>query len=122
IEQVAMAALAVPKKAPQHRKTLSRDNFYGTKLSTLRADATNAFASLGSTSAGDTSSIAELIETTFAASTGPKARFAAVQELSYHLRTTWRSTPIPQEADGIFPLSILTQTKRGYLVTVGRQM
>src|SRR5438034_7098080 len=92
LEQLASEALAVSKKARHHRKSLSGDNFYGNKLSTLRADATNAFASLGSTSAGDTSSIAELIETTFAASTGPKARFAAVQELSYHLRTTWRST------------------------------
>ncbi len=54
--------------------------------------------------------------------TDKRRRSKDLQEMCYHLRTTWRAAPIPREDDGLFPLSILAQTKRGYLVTVGRQM
>jgi hypothetical protein len=122
LEELVRAALDVAKKAKRHRVSLGGDNFYANKLATLRADATNIFRSLSSSSAGDSSAIAELIEATFATTTDARERARAVQELCYNLRTTWRSTPIPREDDGLFPLSILAQAKRGYLVTVGRQM
>jgi len=122
LEKLAQEALGVAKKAKRHSKSLGGDNFYGNKLATLRADATNAFSGLSSSSAGDTSTIAELVEVVFSAISEKKARAAAVQELCYNLRTTWKSVPVPQEDEGIFPLSILTQTKRGYLATIGRQM
>ena len=122
LDELARAALDVAKKAKRNGKGLGGDNFYANKLATLRADATNAFRSLSSASAGDSSAIAELLETAFSPTTvaGPRAK--AVQELCYNLRTTWRSSPVPREDDGLFPLSILAQAKRGYLVTVGRQM
>jgi hypothetical protein len=122
LEGLSQAALEVAKKARRNKKSLSGDNFYGNKLATLRADATNAFSQLAASSAGESSTIAELMETAFAPGTEKKARTEAVQELCYNLRTTWRSAPMPREDDGIFPLSILTNAKRGYLVTVGRQM
>lgn len=122
LEQLSQEALEVAKKARRNRKSLSGDNFYGNKLATLRADATNAFSQLAASSAGESSTIAELMETVFAPGTEKKARAAAVQELCYHLRTTWRSVHVPQEDTGIFPLSILTNAKSGYLVTIGRQM
>jgi hypothetical protein len=122
VEDLAQSALEVAKKARRHKKSLSGDNFYGNKLATLRADATNAFSQLSASSAGESSTIAELMEVVFAPATERKARVAAVQELSYNLRTIWRSAPVPQEDAGIFPLSILTAAKRGYLATVGRQM
>jgi hypothetical protein len=112
----------VAKKARRHHQNLSGDNFYGNKLATLRADATNAFRSLSSATIGDSSAIAELVESVFAAGTDKKRRASAFQELVYNLRTTWRSTAVPREDEGIFPLSLLSQTNRGYLSTIGRQM
>ena len=122
LEDLSREALEVVKKARRNSKSLSGDNFYGNKLATLRADATNAFSQFGASSAGESSTVAELMETVFAPGTEKKARAAAVQELCYNLRTKWRSEPVPQEDAGIFPLSILTNAKRGYLATIGRQM
>lgn len=122
LEVLARAAIDVVKKARRHKKGLAGDNFYANKLATLRADATNAFRALNSVSAGDSAAIAELIEAVFASSTSGKDRIKAVQELSYNLRTSWRAPTPPREDEGLFPLSILAQAKRGYLVTVGRQM
>lgn len=122
LEQLAHDALDVAKKARRQRKSLAGDNFYGNKLATLRADATNEFRSLGTASAGDSSALAELIENVFSPTSDQKIRTSAAQELCYNLRTNWRTLRVPREDDGLFPLSILTQANRGYLVTVGRQM
>ncbi len=122
LEELACAALDVAKKAKRHRAGLGGDNFYANKLATLRADATNAFRSLSSASATDSSAIAKLIEAVFATTSVGGSRTKAVRELCYNLRTTWRSTPAPREDDGLFPLGILSNAKRGYLVTIGRQM
>jgi hypothetical protein len=122
LQQLAQEALDLVKTARRNRKSLGGDNFYGNKLATIRADATNAFSELSASSAGESSTIAELVDTVFASGTEKKARVAAMQELSHNLRTKWRSTPAPREDGGIFPLSILTNAKRGYLVTIGRQM
>jgi len=122
LEELARAALEVAKKARRHKVSLGGDNFYANKLATLRADATNAFRSLSTSSAGDSSAIAELIETAFATTTAAGPRVKAVQELCYNLRTAWRSSAVPREDDGLFPLSILAHAKRSYLVTIGRQM
>jgi len=122
LEQLSRDALVVAKKARRHNKGLGGDNFYANKLATLRADATNAFRDLAPTSAGDSSAIAELMETVFSPTADSRKRATACQELCYNLRTTWRSTTAPREDEGLFPLSILAQAKRGYLVSVGRQM
>jgi hypothetical protein len=122
LEQLAREAVVTTKKAKQHRKSLNGDNFYANKLATLRADATNAFRDLAPTTAGDSSAIAELLETVFSPTKDARTRTAAVQELCYNLRTTWRSAAAPQEDEGLFPLSLLAKANRGYLVSVGRQM
>ncbi|MEO5722119.1 MAG: hypothetical protein ABIR71_11695 [Chthoniobacterales bacterium] len=122
IEELARAALDVAKKARRHHQNLTGDNFYGNKLATLRADATNAFRALSSASVGESSALAELVESVFAATTDVKRRTAAFQELVHSLRTTWRSASVPSEDDGVFPLSLLSRTGRGYLSTIGRQM
>ena len=122
LEALARAAVDVAKKARRHHKSLEGDNFYANKLATIRADATNSFRSLNSGGPGDSSAVAELMETIFAPLTQPKLRAKALQEFSYNLRTAWRSTPVPREDEGLFPLSILSKTRRGYLVTIGRQM
>lgn len=122
LEQLAGDALSVAKKAKRNRKSLAGDNFYANKMATLRADATNAFKGLAPTTAGDTSAIAELIEAVFSPSGDSKKRLTACRELCHNLRTVWRSTAAPREDEGLFPLNLLAQTRRGYLVTVGRQM
>lgn len=122
LERLARQAILVAKKARRHRKSLAGDNFYANKLATLRADATNVFRGLSPTSAGDSSAIAELMESVFSAKTDAKARAASCQELCYNLQTTWRVTTAPKVDEGLFPLSLLSRANRGYLVSIGRQM
>jgi hypothetical protein len=125
LENITDAALELAKKARRHRKSLAGDNFYGNKLASLRADATNAFRGLSSQSAGDSTALAELVEAVFAAETDPTKRLNSARELKFALRTTWHTKPdgaIKNAIPDLFPQSILAQASRGYLVTVGRQM
>jgi len=124
LETLVQQAIQIAKKARKHNKNLAHDNFYGNKLAELRTDAANAFQELSSQPIGDTAALAELIETVFAPQTAAPKRLAASRDLVFALRTTWKaskSVPAVIE-DGLFPLTILVQANRGYLVTVGRQM
>lgn len=94
-------------------------------MAELRSDATNAFSDLKSQSAGDTTALAELIESVFSIQTTHSNRVKCFRELSYALRTTWRQAkPVGTSFShaSLFPLTILTQAKRSYLVAIGRQM
>jgi hypothetical protein len=124
IESLLHAAINIAKKARRHRQNLAGDNFYGNRLAELRADAVNLFRDLSSNSAGDVTATAELIDEVFSVSAASKDRTNAVRELVFSLRTTYREEKRAgwAEAPGYFPQSILVQTGRGYLVTVGRQM
>jgi len=116
-------ALALAKRARRNRVNLAGDNYYANKLVELRADATNMYRELAPVTAGDSSALAEMLERVFDPKTAAKHRALAVRELLFSLRTTWRACKgTPQADDGIFPLSILDQAGRGYLVNVGRQM
>lgn len=126
LERLVQEALHLTKAARRQRKNLSGDNFYGNKLAALRADATNSFRALSAASAGDATATAELINAVFAAATDAKQRLEAARELSFSLKTTWKPKPsAPQggaSSTELFPLSIVVATKRGYLVTIARQM
>jgi hypothetical protein len=127
LETLSQQAVAVARKARKHAKNLRGDNFYGNKLAELRADATNAFRQLASRSAGDSSALAELVEIVFSPDTHHPKRIDANRELVVALRTTWHQEAVPattitDTSGDLFPLSILSEAKRGYLVTVGRQM
>src|SRR5208283_1751708 len=116
-------AVDLARTARRNRVNLSGSNYYADKLVELRADATNIYRELAPLTPGDSSALGEMIEHVFSASAPPAARAQAARELNFSLRTTWRlSNPAPQEGDGLFPLSILSQAGRGYLVTIGRQM
>jgi hypothetical protein len=110
--------------ARRQRRSLSGDNYYANKMLELRADATNAFRELSAQSAGDTSAMAEMIETVFSAHIDRNRRSQTARELLFSLRTTWRTPSIagPSVGTQLFPLTILDQTRRGYLTSVGRQM
>lgn len=125
LTELATAAEELATKARRNRKSLTGSNFYANRLSDLRADATNTFRQLSSASVGDTSTLAELLETSFSPTSAPPARRDAVRELRFQLKTTWASataTPPPGIEDAVFPLSVLATTRRTYLVTVARQM
>lgn len=124
LEYAVQRALDVAKKARKHRMSLSGANFYANKLAEVRADATNAFNDLSAQSVGDTSAMAEMIEAVFSAVGKPNERVRASRELLFSLKTTWRdSTPTGvADGEGLFPLGVLTQSNRGYLTAIGRQM
>lgn len=119
-------ALQVAKKARRHKQSLSGDNFYANKMAELRAEGTNAFSELSSRSAGDTSAMAEMMEAVFSPLTGPSERLNAARELMFSLKTTWRRSDASASSgatpEALFPLSVLSQARRGYLVAVCRQM
>lgn len=125
LEALAQQAVHVAKKARKHRQNLAGDTFYGNRLAEIRADAVNAFRDLSSQSVGDTTALAELIETVFSTTTVASERLESARELAFALRTTWkqpRSVKSSKDDEGLFPLAILVQAERDYLVTVGRQM
>jgi hypothetical protein len=68
--------------------------------------------------------MAEMIQTVFSPGVKTPDRLFASRELIYALRTTWRKVPQPPTPPtlSVFPLSILDQTNRGYIVAIGRQM
>ncbi len=65
------------------------------------------------------------MEKVFATDASSKDRIQAGRDLQFALKTTWADANLDRhdfEDNGIFPLVTLNQTKRGYLVAVGRQM
>src|SRR5213083_505015 len=112
LERLVQDAVAVAKTARKHRRNLEADNFYANKLAALRADATNVFREFSSSTAGDTSTLAESIEAVFAARTPAKQRAFLARELLFSLRTTWRghtNASATGPSEDLFPLSILSQ-------------
>lgn len=122
---LAQRAVALARTARKHRRNLSGDNFYGNKLVELRADAINAFRQLATRSVGDSSALAELVEAVFSPTTAKDRRLQASRDLGLALKTTWSGPDVaagPAARPDVFPLALLAQANRGYLVTVGRQM
>jgi hypothetical protein len=124
LEVLLREALHVASKARKHRLSLGGSNFYANKLTELRADATNAFRELSARNAGDVAAMAEMVDTVFGTGVVQKHRNQTAMQLVFSLRTTWRDiAPAQPPVDqGLFPLSILEQTNRGYFVRIGRQM
>lgn len=122
--ELANQAIQVAKTARRNNKSLNGANFYANKMANLRADATNVFERLSPTSVGDTSALAELMQRVFAAPTKPGERAQALRDLQFAIKTKWKEVSENHshlENSGVFPLVTLNHTKRGYLVSVGRQ-
>lgn len=124
LESLVKEALDVTKKARRHSKSLTGDNFYASKLAELRTEATNCFNELSAPSVGDTSALAEMVGTVFDAGTAQKIRLSTARNLLHSLGTTWRriAAAPADELDAVFPAGLLSNTRRGYLIAVGRQM
>jgi hypothetical protein len=119
------AVTSVVRTAQRHNKSLNGANFYADKLAELHADAKTALARLARAATGDTVAIGKLIDRIFSAEIGMKERAQAARDLRHSIRTVWAEVPTDRselEDAGVFPLATLTQTKRGYLIAVGRQV
>ncbi len=118
-------AIEVAKTARRHRAPLAGLNFYASKLAKLKTDAVVCFQQLNDPSVGDISAMAEMVGVVFAADTDYKRRVALSRDLVHELKTRkWRSnqmSTVPED-EGLFPLSLIAKTRRGYLITVCRQM
>jgi hypothetical protein len=111
LQKIVDDAVAAARTARRHRASLMGLNFYADKLAKLR---TVAFKELGEPSVGDISAVAEMMEVTFAAETDVRRRVSVARELSHELQTTkWKSAPVENIADNIFPQSLLAKTGRG---------
>lgn len=116
-------AIGVARTAHRNRASLNGLNFYADKLAKLRTEAALAFKDLGEPSLGDISAVAELIQLTFEPTTDLRKRVSTARELTHELQTKkWKSAPTETVTDDVFPLSLLSKTRRGYLIAVGRQM
>jgi hypothetical protein len=123
LEELVETSIKVARTALKHRASLAGLNFYADKLARLRTDSSVLFRELGDPSLGDISAVAEMMQLTFAPDTDLKKRVSVGRELLHELRTRkWRSSAPDDLADTIFPLSLLAKTRRGYLITIGRQM
>jgi Domain of unknown function (DUF4145) len=125
LQRLVEKTVDVAKKARRNRAPLSGLNFYADKLAKLKTDAVVYFQQLNDPSVGDISAMAEMVEGVFAAQTDYKQRVALSRNLLHELKTKkWRSiqTPLSPEEEGLFPLSLIAKTRRGYLTTICRQM
>jgi hypothetical protein len=91
----------------------------------LRTDAANAFSELAARPVAETTTLVKLVDSIFDPKTKQPERIDSQRRLSHELSTKWKDIQAQRvvgEEDALFPLSILAQTKRGYLVSVARQM
>jgi len=125
LQRLVEKTIDVAKTARRHHASFSGLNFYADKLAKLRTDAVMSFQQLNDPSVGDISAMAEMVQVVFAPNTDYKRRVALSRDLIHELKTKkWRSNQVPplSEEEGLFPLSLIAKTRRGYLITVCRQM
>jgi len=123
--ELAHEATRLAKTARRHAKSLTGANFYANKMADLRADATNLCKRLSKKSVDDPTRLCELAQKVFSPDCAAADRAAAAGDLRFALKTNWANAPADQgnlEEVGIFPLTTLANTKRGYMVAIGRQM
>jgi hypothetical protein len=124
LQSLVEKTVDVARKSRRNRASLSGLNFYADKLAKLKTDAVVCFQQLNDPSVGDISAMAEMVAVVFAPDTNYKRRVEIGRNLLHELKTKkWRSTaPLLPEEEGLFPLSLIAKTRRGYLMTVCRQM
>jgi hypothetical protein len=103
LQDLTRQALDVAKKGRRHRKSLSGDNYYGNRFAELKSLATEAFEQLLTPSTGDTSALAELLDSIFDPKAEATDRLSAQRELTSALRRLSRVTPASAQAPRRFP-------------------
>jgi hypothetical protein len=120
LDELATEALENAKKAKKAKASLKGHNFYGDKMAGIRSNAHNAFKLL--TRGVADAELDPLVQRAFDLDTESKVRADAIRDLRHYLHTKVKPETIVNEADGLFPIEILKQANRGYLVTIGKQM
>ncbi len=124
LAELMKESLALVSKARKHRKSLDGDNFYANKLSTLRSDAAVAVSQLPPSDKVDLAVLATQIDGVFSSSAAKQDRLASFRQVEHLLKTGWTGAKYEASTDSepIFPLALLKPTRRGYLVTIAKQM
>jgi hypothetical protein len=126
LQDLSQQSLEVAKKARRHRKSLSGDNHYGNRFADLKSRATEAFEQLAALSTGDATTLAELIAVVFHPNTAAADRLRNQRELTSALRRLSRASTAtvqaPASSTNFIPPSILDDSKRAYIVSIGRQL
>jgi hypothetical protein len=124
VEALANEAIKVAKTARKHKKSLNATGFYAIKMAGLGTQAEMELRRLTSSSpALDSSLLRNLVVKVFAPTTDYADRSRAKLDLVHELKTRWlHPADLHKVDDGLFPMSLLEKTRRGYLVSVGTQM
>jgi hypothetical protein len=123
LQSLATAALAVSAKARRHRQSLSGSSFYAGKLAELRSDAAIELKKLGANPANGIDTIEASSAVVFSENVDHSERVARSKELIHELKIRAWSSGANVDADtGLFPICILKQAGRGYMINVGIQM
>lgn len=127
LQDLSQQALEVAKMARRHRKSLAGDNHYGNRFADLKSRATEAFEQLAALSTGDATTLAELIAVVFHPNTVPADRLRNQRELTSAVRRISRASNAPAQiptssSTNFIPPSILDDSKRSYIVAIGRQI
>lgn len=123
LRSLADEALKVSAKARKHRHSLSGSGFYATKLADLRSDATIELKKLAGNPANDVGPIEAMSAVVFGAGVEHPERVIRSRALTHELKIrSWASGACVDAEIGLFPLVILRQAGRGYMVNVGIQM
>jgi hypothetical protein len=118
-------ALSVAKKAKKYRKLLGGDNYYASKMTSLRSEAVNTLREMGRPGSAAEVGIDNIVDEVFASETDYHERLLTARKLTHILETEdfQTETPAPQsQENSIFPVDLLHKTGKGYLITICRQM
>jgi hypothetical protein len=123
LQVLAAAAVTVSAKARKHRQSLSGSVFYANKLADLRSSAVISLKKLSFSPANDVRQLEALSSVIFADTGNHSDRVIRCRELVHELKTkSWSSGGQVEAEVGLFPISVLRQTRFGYMVNVGVQM
>lgn len=117
-------AIEAAKVAKKNNKSLAGDNHYAHKFLEFKAAANNSVNRFSKENKNEHQKLLELVDSIFSLTATPAVRAEAFKNLKYSLSTVWnRELPSCQhlEEGGVFPLSVLRETKRGYLQKIGSQ-
>jgi hypothetical protein len=117
------AVVDASRKAQKCRQSLAGSGFYASKFAELHAETAIQLRRLRGNPANDVSRLEALCASLFDTAISHSERVNRSRELSHELKLqSWSSGARADAEDGLFPLCILRQAGRGYLVSVGTQM
>lgn len=113
-------AIDCSKQAKKFRKSLKGDNFYANKFNTLKAESTRLFSELKFDNLQDSISIVEIIDIIFKLETEVTRRVELLREFDFRIKTiNVKPNKSLSSSHSYLPISLLNDTKRGYLQKMG---